>query len=121
MIRILNPLLLVLAMVLSTSAANAGLASWYGPGFHGKRTASGEIFNMYNLTAAHKSLPFGSKVRVTNVENDKSVVVKINDRGPFKQGRVIDLSKKANQILDCQLCKVTIDIISEGDGKYKRT
>lgn len=76
---------------------------------------------MHNLTAAHKSLPFGSKVRVTNVENDKSVVVKINDRGPFKQGRVIDLSKKANQILDCQLCKVTIDILSKGDGTYKRT
>lgn len=73
----------------------SGGASWYGPGFDGKQTASGEKFDEDDLTAAHRSLPFGTKVRVTNMANGKSVVVEINDRGPFKQGRVIDLSKKA--------------------------
>jgi len=74
-----------------------GEASWYGPGFNGKKTANGETFNMYKLTAAHKKLPFGTKVKVTNLQNGKSVVVRINDRGPFVKGRVIDLSKKAAQ------------------------
>ena len=119
MMKILKPFLLVLALTLTT-ASNAGLASWYGPNFHGKRTASGAIFNQNALTAAHKSLPFGSKVKVTNLSNKKSVVVTINDRGPFKAGRIIDLSKKANQILDCQLCKVTVNVLSKGDGKYRK-
>ena len=74
-----------------------GGASWYGPGFHGKRTASGERFNTRALTAAHKSLPFGSRVLVTNERTGKSVVVRINDRGPYAHGRVIDLSKAAAQ------------------------
>src|SRR3954454_15616754 len=73
----------------------AGAASWYGPGFHGKRTASGERFNTDELTAAHKTLPFGTKVRVTNERTGKSVVVRIYDRGPYAHGRVIDLSKAA--------------------------
>lgn len=77
-----------------------GEASWYGPGFNGKKTASGEKFDMYKLTAAHKKLSFGTKVRVTNLKNGKSVIVKINDRGPFVKGRVIDLSKKAAQEID---------------------
>ncbi len=77
-----------------------GEASWYGPGFNGKKTANGEVFNMNKLTAAHKKLAFGTKVRVTNLKNNKSVVVKINDRGPFVKGRVIDLSKKAAQQID---------------------
>lgn len=119
MMKILKPFLLVLVLTLTT-VSNAGLASWYGPGFHGKRTASGAIFNQNALTAAHKSLPFGSKVKVTNLSNKKSVVVTINDRGPFKAGRIIDLSKKANQILDCQLCKVTVNVLSKGDGKYRK-
>jgi len=72
-----------------------GAASWYGPGFHGKRTANGETFNTNDLTAAHKTLPFGTKVRVTNEKTGKSVVVRINDRGPYAHGRVIDLSKAA--------------------------
>lgn len=72
-----------------------GMASWYGPGFHGNRSASGEIFNQNALTAAHRSLPFGTLVRVTNLDNGQSVVVRINDRGPFSQGRVIDLSAAA--------------------------
>lgn len=77
-----------------------GEASWYGPGFNGKKTASGETFNMYKLTAAHKKLPFGTKVKVTNLKNGKSVIVRINDRGPFVKGRIIDLSKKAAQQID---------------------
>ena len=72
-----------------------GAASWYGPGFHGKKTANGERFNTHDLTAAHKTLPFGTKVRVTNEQTGKSVVVRINDRGPYAHGRVIDLSKAA--------------------------
>lgn len=75
---------------------------------------------MYALTAAHKTLPFGTKVEVTNLENNKSVVLKINDRGPFIPNRVIDLSKKANQLIGCDLCKVNVKVISLGDGKYRR-
>src|SRR5215216_6568260 len=86
----------------ATSPADAkpiqsGGASWYGPGFQGKRTANGERFNTHALTAAHKSLPFGSRVRVTNERTGRSVVVRINDRGPYAHGRVIDLSKAAAQ------------------------
>lgn len=72
-----------------------GMASWYGPGFHGRRTASGERFNSGAMTAAHRNLPFGTQVRVTNLNNGRSVVVRINDRGPFIRGRVIDLSAEA--------------------------
>jgi rare lipoprotein A len=69
-----------------------GVASWYGPKFHGKLTANGEIYDMYKYTAAHKTLPIGTKVKVTNLNNNKSVIVRINDRGPFVEGRIIDLS-----------------------------
>jgi len=72
-----------------------GDASWYGPDFHGKTTASGERYNMFELTAAHRTLPFGTMVRVENLENHRSVVVRINDRGPFLRGRIIDLSYTA--------------------------
>lgn len=73
-------------------AAGAGLATWYGPGFHGRKTASGERFNTRDLTAAHRTLPFGTRVRV-QATNGRSVVVRINDRGPFRHGAVIDLSR----------------------------
>jgi rare lipoprotein A len=76
-----------------------GKASWYGPGFHGRRTANGERFNTWAYTAAHRSLPFGTKVRVTNLRNNQAVVVRINDRGPYVGGRVIDLSKAAAQAI----------------------
>lgn len=76
-----------------------GMASWYGPGFHGNRSASGERYNQNALTAAHRSLPFGTKVRVTNVRNGRSVVVRINDRGPHIRGRIIDLSAAAARIV----------------------
>ena len=79
------------------SGGSRGMASWYGPGFHGKRTASGERFHANALTAANKTLPFGSQVRVTNERTGRSVVVRINDRGPYAHGRVIDLSKAAAQ------------------------
>jgi len=77
-----------------------GLASWYGPPFHGKSTSSQEIYNMYDMTAAHRSLPFGTQVMVTNLTNGKSVIVRINDRGPFIKGRIIDLSYAAAHMLD---------------------
>jgi len=72
-----------------------GIASWYGPNFHSKRTSNGEIYNMYALTAAHKTLPMNTMVKVENLENGKSTIVRINDRGPFVAGRIIDLSNKA--------------------------
>jgi rare lipoprotein A len=76
-----------------------GVASWYGPTFHGKRTANGEIYDMHAMTAAHKILPLGTRVRVTNLENNRQVDLRINDRGPFVRGRVIDLSYRAAQDL----------------------
>ncbi len=78
---------------------NAGIASWYGPGFHGRKTASGERFDQNDLTAAHRTLPFGTRVRVVDEKTGRSVIVRINDRGPFAHGRVIDLSKGAAQAL----------------------
>lgn len=75
------------------------MASWYGPGFHGKRTANGECFNTHALTAAHRTLRFGARVRVTNKTNGRSIVVRINDRGPFIGGRVIDLSNASARAL----------------------
>ena len=76
-----------------------GVASWYGPKFHGKLTASGEVFNQEKFTAAHRTLPWGSRVRVTNLANGKSVEVRINDRGPFGKGRIIDVSRAAARVL----------------------
>ncbi|MBC7755900.1 MAG: septal ring lytic transglycosylase RlpA family protein [Bdellovibrio sp.] len=108
MVSVLNMPLIVHAKQLNHHAKHAskansnklpdkmiGLASFYGGKFNGRRTASGEKFNHHALTAAHKTLPFGSKVQVTNLRNGKSVVVRINDRGPFVKGRIIDLSKAA--------------------------
>ncbi|MFM7427285.1 MAG: septal ring lytic transglycosylase RlpA family protein, partial [Elainella sp.] len=77
----------------------SGYASWYGPGFDGNYSASGEVFNQNALTAAHPSLPFGTQVRVTNVDNGESVVVRINDRGPYAHNRVIDLSAGAARVI----------------------
>ncbi|MCX4143023.1 septal ring lytic transglycosylase RlpA family protein [Paraburkholderia sp. SEWSISQ10-3 4] len=77
-----------------------GRASWYGRGFHGRRTANGERFDMHALTAAHRTLPLGSYVRVTNPATSRSVVVRINDRGPYARGRIIDLSMAAAAALD---------------------
>jgi rare lipoprotein A len=81
-------------------ATQEGVASWYGPGFHGKATTSGEVYDQHQLTAAHPSLPLGTRVAVTNLSNDRQVEVRINDRGPFARSRVIDLSYAAAQSLD---------------------
>lgn len=94
-----------------------GVASWYGPGFAGKLTASGEVFDPDALTAAHPRLPFGSHVRVVNLENDRSVEVRINDRGPAAGNRIIDLSRRAAELLDmieAGLARVRIYLL-EGD------
>lgn len=83
----------------SLAKSSCGIASWYGPGFHGRTTASGQRFNQNAMTAAHKQIRFGTKVRVTNRKTGRSIVVKINDRGPFIKGRIIDLSKQAAKSL----------------------
>jgi rare lipoprotein A len=91
-----------------------GMASWYGPGFHGNRSASGEVFNQNALTAAHRNLPFGTQVRVTNLSNGQSVVVRINDRGPYSGGRVIDLSAAAARavgLIQAGVAPVSIDVL----------
>lgn len=77
-----------------------GKASWYGGYFHGRKTANGERYDMYDLTAAHKSLPFNSLLRVTNLENNKSIIVRVNDRGPYIKGRDVDLSYNAARQID---------------------
>ncbi len=86
---------LMLSVTSSMAADQCGGASWYGPGFNGKKTASGQRFNENAMTAAHKTLPFGTVVMVTDQRTGKSVKVTINDRGPFHKGRIIDLSKAA--------------------------
>ena len=89
-----------------------GKASWYGPGFHGKRTASGERFDMNDLTAAHRTLPFGTRVRVRNTQNGREVLVRINDRGPRISDRIIDLSRAAAAALDLlQVGEVSVVLI----------
>ncbi len=87
------------AVAAPMETAVSGLASWYGPGFHGRRTASGEIFNADEMTAAHRSLPFGSRVKVTNHRTGRSTVVRINDRGPYAHGRIIDLSRASAEAI----------------------
>ncbi|NJK40926.1 MAG: septal ring lytic transglycosylase RlpA family protein [Acaryochloridaceae cyanobacterium SU_2_1] len=105
----------VVAAVSSSSGYQfSGEASWYGPGFHGNYTANGERFNQYGLTAAHKTLPFGTQVKVTNLYNGRSVVVRINDRGPFTPGRVIDLSQGAAQaigVINSGVAPVKVDVL----------
>ena len=93
-----------------------GTASWYGPGFHGRKTANGERFDSQGLTAAHRSLPFGTRVRVTNLNNGRAVVVRINDRGPFIGNRIIDLSAGAARsigMLQSGLAPVQLDILGK--------
>ena len=93
-----------------------GIASWYGPGFQGKKTASGETFDTAELTAAHRTLQMPSLVRVTNLDNGKSVIVRVNDRGPFKRGRVIDVSQKAAELLGFKnhgTAKVKLEVLPE--------
>ena len=94
-----------------------GLASWYGPGFYGHRTAAGVLFTGGAMTAAHRSLPLGTRVRVTNLDNGRSVVVRVNDRGPFVSGRVIDLSPAAAKQLDMLrtgVARVKLEVLGSG-------
>lgn len=94
-----------------------GLASWYGNEYHGRQTASGELFDQEAMTAAHKKLPFGTVVRVHNLKNGRSVVVRINDRGPFVRRRIIDLSKGAARQLDMirdGVVPVRIEVLRRG-------
>lgn len=94
--------------------SETGIASWYGKKYHGRTTASGEKFDMRKMTAAHKTLPFGVIVRVTNLDNGRRLKVKINDRGPFVEGRIIDLSRGAAKKLDmfkAGLARVRLEVV----------
>jgi rare lipoprotein A len=122
----MNSIKLCLAIVISLLGAAAyaqvqtGKASFYADKFEGTITASGEKYRHNRLTAAHKTLPFGTKVRVTNLANDKSVEVTINDRGPYVDGRIIDLSRAAAEILGFEnygLADVKLEVTDPGDGK----
>lgn len=118
MYSIMHPKKLFLAVLLLLSLstnvlAQTGTASWYGHPHHGKKTASGERYNMHAMTAAHRTIKLGTKVKVTNLKNKKSVVVKINDRGPFIRGRVIDLSHAAKVALNMDgTAPVKIEILN---------
>ncbi len=103
-----------------TGESETGLASWYGDPYHGRRAASGEIFDKTKFTAAHRTLPFNTWVRVTNLENRSFTTVRINDRGPFIEGRIIDLSQAAAQALDMMAAGtalVRLDIIQKPEGR----
>jgi rare lipoprotein A len=97
-----------------------GIASYYAHDFHGKQTSNGETYDMNSLTAAHRTFPFGTKVRVTNLENHKTVIVRVNDRGPFKEGRIMDLSLGAAKVIDLirtGTARVRLEVIAWGSGK----
>jgi rare lipoprotein A len=98
-----------------------GLASWYGRAHHRKRTANGERFNMNGMTAAHRRLEFGTVARVTNLENGKTVKVRINDRGPYVRGRIIDLSARAADALDIKgdgVARVRLEVLAADQDRF---
>ena len=102
--------------------SEVGTASWYGEDFHAKYTANGEIYNMNTLTAAHRTLPLPSIVRVTNLENGRSLVLRVNDRGPFAKNRIIDISKRGAQLLGFQnkgIAKVRVEIMADESKELK--
>lgn len=118
-----SPILLLLLLVLAAGCASTkritetGIASWYGPDFHGRNTANGEVYDQEGMTAAHKTLPFGTIVRVTNLDNGRQVTVRINDRGPYAKGRVIDLSRAAARevgMIGSGTARVRIDVLKPG-------
>lgn len=111
----------VMAKTKVNQHSTRGEASYYAGFHHGKKTASGERFNMHSLTAAHRTLPLGSKIKVTNLNNGKEVVVRVNDRGPYAKGRVLDVSLGAAKKLDMiktGTTKVSIQILHVGNNKY---
>ena len=97
-------------IAVTSSVVQHGVASWYGPRFHGRRTANGEIYDMHDFTAAHLTLPLGTVIRVTNTDNNKTTLVRVNDRGPYIEGRILDLSFKAAKALG---------ILENGTGNVK--
>ena len=100
-----------------------GIASYYADDFNGKKTANGETYDMYKMTAAHRSLPFNTKVKVTNLDNKRSIIVRINDRGPFKLERLIDLSLGAATQLGMKgtgTAKVRLEVVEWGEGEYSK-
>ena len=102
------------------SGPMVGVASYYGKQYHGRKTASGERFNMHELTAAHRTLPFGTNLKVTNLANERSVVVRINDRGPFKRDRILDLSLEAArrlQMVTAGTARVRIEPLTGSDAR----
>ena len=104
------------------SYSEVGVASWYGEDFHAKKTANGEIYDMNTLTAAHRTLPLPSIVRVTNLENGRSLVLRVNDRGPYAKDRIIDISKRGAQLLGYQtkgVTKVRVDLMVEESKALK--
>ena len=104
-----------------SSFVETGEASWYGPGFHGRKTANGERFDTYDFTAAHKTLPFNTLLKVTNLENNLYTVVRINDRGPFIKGRIIDLSKASKEAIGMGgTTEVKIEQITEEEAEMLR-
>jgi rare lipoprotein A len=102
--------------------SETGVASWYGKPYHGRKTASGERYDMTELTAAHRTLPFGVVVKVTHLGNGRTVKVRITDRGPFVDGRIIDLSRKAAKRLDMVdegVARVRIEVVDVGDAQVR--
>ena len=98
-----------------------GISSYYAEDFHGKLTANGEVYDMYGLTAAHKTLPLNTIVRVTNLDNEKSLILRINDRGPYVKGRILDCSYGAAKklgFLANGTTQVRVEVIEWGDGEY---
>jgi rare lipoprotein A len=94
-----------------------GIASWYGHPYHGRRTANGEVYNMYEMTAAHRTLPFNTQVKVHDLENGRDVTVRINDRGPFVKGRIIDLSYTSAQAMGMpSIALVRLEILGRGSA-----
>lgn len=115
--------LTLLVGCVSTSAPNGdneeGLASWYGEPYHGRPTASGRVYDQHELTAAHRTLPFGTKIAVTRLDNGRRVEVVVNDRGPFIAGRIVDLSRAAAerlQLIGPGVARVRIEVLAQGDG-----
>jgi rare lipoprotein A len=127
-VRVLPVLVLVAVVLVWPSAAIAiaseGMASYYGTRFHGRRTASGQRFDQHALTAAHRTLQFGTRVRVTHKGTGRSVVVTINDRGPYARGRIIDLSKRAAErlgMLRSGVAPVRIEVLGGRSASQRRT
>lgn len=113
-------LTLIFAVPIFGDPEMQGLASWYGGKFHGRLTSSGEVFDTNDMTAAHRQLPFGTMVRVTNLDNGRTAIVKINDRGPFVEGRIIDLSRAAAEALDMLssgVARVSLEIVAFSGDK----